>query len=143
MVVLHGDMDAAGEILSSIPRKQLNKVARFLEARDLKELAMQITMDPDHKFDLALALDDLDAALGVIMESVPETEVELKWKALGDCALVVWRFERFDLAKGAYEKAGDLGLLMLLVVSMGDRIRLERIAAATSVSFCVVLLQTC
>ena len=52
--VLRGDMDAAGEILPSISRKQLNKVARFLEARDLKELAMQITTDPDHKFDLAL-----------------------------------------------------------------------------------------
>ncbi|KIM60066.1 hypothetical protein SCLCIDRAFT_26858 [Scleroderma citrinum Foug A] len=130
MAVLRGDMDAAGEILPSIPHEQLNKVARFLEAKDLKELAMQITTDPDHKFDLALALDDLDAALGVITQSVPETEAESKWKALGDRVLAVWRFERFDLAKGAYEKAGDLGSLMLLVVSMGDRIGLERIAAA-------------
>ncbi|KIM61439.1 hypothetical protein SCLCIDRAFT_121865 [Scleroderma citrinum Foug A] len=125
--VLRGDMDAAGEILPSIPREQLNKVARFLEARDLKELAMQITTDPDHKFDLALALDDLDAALGVITQSVPETEAESKWKALGDRALAVWRF---DLAKEAYEKAGDLGSLMLLVVSMGDRTGLEWVAAA-------------
>ena len=139
-VVLCSDMDAAGEILPSIPCKQLNKVARFLEARNLKELAMQITMDPNHKFNLALVLDDLDAALGVIMQSVPETEAELKWKALGDHALAVWRFERFNLAKGAYEKAGDLGSLMLLVVFMGDRIRLEQIAAAAGVSFCAVLL---
>ncbi|KIM52188.1 hypothetical protein SCLCIDRAFT_32837 [Scleroderma citrinum Foug A] len=137
--VLHGDMDAAGEILPSIPREQLNKVARFLEARDLKELAMQITTDPNHKFDLALALDDLDAALGVIMQSVPETEAESKWKALGDHALAVWRF---NLAKGAYEKAGDLGLLMLLIVSMGDRIGLEWIAAAAGASFHAVLLRT-
>ncbi|KIM60060.1 hypothetical protein SCLCIDRAFT_26853 [Scleroderma citrinum Foug A] len=143
MAVLRGDMDAAGEILPSIPHEQLNKVARFLEAKDLKELAMQITMDPDHKFDLALALDDLDAALGVIMQSVPETEAESKWKALGDRVLAVWRFERFDLAKGAYEKAGDLGSLMLLVVSMGDRIRLEWIAAAAGASFHAVLLWTC
>ena len=135
--VLHGDMDTAGEILPSIPHEQLNKVARFLEARDLKELAMQITMDPNHKFDLALALNNLDAALGVITQSVPETEAELKWKAPGDHVLAVWRF---NLAKGAYEKAGDLGLLMLLVVSMGDRIGLEWIAAAASASFCAVLL---
>ena len=137
--VLRGDMDAAGEILPSIPREQLNKVARFLEARDLKELAMQITTDPDHKFDLALALDDLDAALGVITQSVPETEAESKWKALGDRALAVWRF---DLAKEAYEKAGDLGSLMLLVVSMGDRTGLERVAAAAGASFRAVLLRT-
>jgi len=83
-------------------------------------------------------LDDLDAALGVITQSVPETEAESKWKALGDRALAVWRF---DLAKEAYEKAGDLGSLMLLVVSMGDRIGLERIAAAGA-SFRAVLLWT-
>ena len=137
--VLRGDMDAAGEILPSIPREQLNKVARFLEARGLKELAMQITTDPDHKFDLALALDDLDAALGVITQSVPETEAGSKWKALGDRALAVWRF---DLAKEAYEKACDLGSLMLLVISMGDRSGLERVAAAAGASFRAVLLRT-
>ena len=31
MAVLRGDMDVAGEILPTIPREQLNKVARFLE----------------------------------------------------------------------------------------------------------------
>jgi len=71
------------------------------------------------------------------MQSVPETEAESKWKALGDRALAVWRF---DLAKEVYEKAGDLGSLMLLVVSMGDRIGLEWITAATGASFHAVLL---
>ena len=72
---------------------------------------MQITTDPDHKFDLALALDDLNAASSVITQSIPETEAESKWKALGDHALAIWRF---DLAKGAYEKAADLGSLLFL-----------------------------
>ena len=134
MAVLHGDMDVAGEILPTIPCEQLDKVAPFLEARDLKELTMQITTDPDHKFDLALALDDLDAALGVIMQSVPEQEAESKWKTLGDRALAVWRF---DLAKEAYEKARDLSSLMLLVVAMGDRAGLER--AATTGMFLSLL----
>ena len=31
--ILRGDMDAAAEILPSIPKEQRNKVARFLEAR--------------------------------------------------------------------------------------------------------------
>ena len=31
--VLRGDMDAASEILPSIPKDQLNKVARFLESK--------------------------------------------------------------------------------------------------------------
>jgi coatomer subunit beta' len=33
--VLRGDMDAAAEILPSLPPDQLNKVARFLESRGL------------------------------------------------------------------------------------------------------------
>jgi coatomer subunit beta' len=31
--VLRGDMDAAAEILPTLPKEQLNKVARFLEGR--------------------------------------------------------------------------------------------------------------
>ena len=85
----------------------------------------------------ALALDDLDAALSIIAQSVPETEAESKWKALGNCAPAV---RRFDLAKEVYEKAGDLhlGSLMLLVVCMGDKTGLERVSAAVGVfQFCL------
>lgn len=42
----------------------------------------------------------------------------MKWKALGDRALTVWRF---DLARECFEKAGDLSALMLLLLAMGDR----------------------
>ncbi len=31
--ILRGDMDAAAEILPTVPKDQLNKVARFLEGR--------------------------------------------------------------------------------------------------------------
>ncbi|KIJ98527.1 hypothetical protein K443DRAFT_207234 [Laccaria amethystina LaAM-08-1] len=122
--VLRGDMEVAGEILPTLPRDQLNRVARFLEGRDLKELAIQVTTDPDHKFELALSLDDLDTALE-IARTVSENEAEVKWKALGDRALAVWRF---DLAKEAFEKAGDLSALMLLLLSIGDREGLKAVA---------------
>ncbi|KAG1848914.1 coatomer WD associated region-domain-containing protein, partial [Suillus subluteus] len=98
--VLRGDMDSAAEILPTLPKEQLNKVARFLEGRDLKELALQVTTDPDHKFDLSLQLDDLDTAVN-IARSALESESETKWKAIGDRALTVWRF---DLAQEAFEK---------------------------------------
>lgn len=91
---------------------------------DLKELALQITTDPDHKFDLALSLDDLDTALQ-ITHTIPENESEIKWKALGDRALTVWRF---DLAKECFGKAGDLSALMLLLVAVGDREGLKVLA---------------
>ncbi|KAF8967534.1 coatomer protein [Flammula alnicola] len=115
--ILRGDTEAAAEILPTLPKDQLNKVARFLEGRDLKELAIQVTTDPDHKFDLALSLDDLDTAVE-IARAVPENESEVKWKALGDRALTVWRF---DLARESFEKANDLSALMLLLLAIGDR----------------------
>jgi len=81
----------AAEILPT-----LNKVARFL-GKDYKELAMQVTTDPDRKSDLSLHLNDLDTALG-IARSAPD--LEMKRKAPGDCALAVWRF---DPAKECFE----------------------------------------
>lgn len=87
-----------------------------------------MTTDPDHKFDLSLQLDDLDSALEIV-RGVPETEAESKWKAVGDRALAVWRF---DLAKECFDKANDLGALMLLLLSTGDRSGLEDLAAKAS-----------
>ena len=56
---------------------------------------------------------------------MPETEAELKWKALGDRALTVWRF---DLARECFEKANDLSALMLLMSATGDRTGLQALA---------------
>lgn len=122
--ILREDVKAAADILPSIPKEQLNKVARFLEGRGLKEMALQVTSDPDHKFELSLQLDDLDGALEIV-RSVPELEAETKWKAVGDRALAVWRF---DLAKECFEKSNDLSALMLLLLSMGDREGLANLA---------------
>lgn len=95
---------------------------------------MQVTTDPDHKFDLSLQLDDLDTAVE-ITRSVPEIEAEPKWKALGDRALSVWRF---DLAREAFEKAHDLSALMLLLLSTGDRDGLQKLAttAGETIVYC-------
>jgi coatomer subunit beta' len=90
----------------------------------MKELALKVTTDPDHKFDLSLQLGDLESATE-IARSLPETEAESKWKALGDRALTVWQF---DLAKESFEKAGDLSALMLLLISTGDREGLQKLA---------------
>ena len=83
-----------------------------------------MTTDPDHKFDLSLQLDDLDAAVD-IARTVPELEAEAKWKQIGDRALAVWRF---DLARESFEKAGDLSALMLLLLAIGDRDGLAKLA---------------
>ncbi|KAJ7203291.1 coatomer WD associated region-domain-containing protein [Mycena pura] len=126
--VLRDDMDRAAEILPTLPKDQLNKVARFLEGKGLKELALQLTTDQDHKFDLALQLDNLDTALD-IARTVPEVEAELKWKSLGDRALAVWRFE---LARECFEKGNDLSALMLLLLAIGGWLSLTGFIASFS-----------
>ena len=90
-----------------------------------------MTTDTDHKFDLCLQLDDLDTAVS-IARSVPEPEAEMKWKALGDRALAVWRF---DLARESFDKAGDLSALMLLLLATGDRQGLHELVQKAGKSY--------
>jgi len=121
---LHGELDVADEILPSIPVKMRNKLARFLDAHDLKEQALQLTTDPDHKFDLAIGLNDVESALS-IARSTPAPENEAKWKTVGDRALAAWRF---DLAKECFENAGDVNSLFLFHLATGDRSALQELA---------------
>ncbi|KAG5926850.1 hypothetical protein E4U42_002901 [Claviceps africana] len=113
-LVLRGDMETAAELLSTIPSDQLNKIARFLEGQGHKELALEVATDPEHKFDLALALNQLDTAL----ELARVADVEHKWKTVGDSALAAWDVA---LAAECFTHAKDLGSLLLLHSSTGDR----------------------
>jgi len=113
-LVLRDDMDSAAELLSSIPEDQLNKIARFLEGQGHKELALEVATDPEHKFDLALALGHLPIAL----ELARKADVEHKWKTVGDAALAGWDVA---LAAECFKSAKDLGSLLLLHSSTGDR----------------------
>ena len=115
--VLRGDMDGAAAILPTIPTDQRSRVARFLEAQDLQELAISVTTDADHKFDLAIALDDLDVALD-LARSAPQVGSEPKWKTVGDKALAAWKI---DLAEECFKNAGDLPALLLIYSSVGSR----------------------
>ena len=137
--ILRGDLAAAESILPSVPADQRNRIARFLEAQsefsrvpslsltryeDLKELALSVSTDPDHRFELAVSLNDLETALTLVRES-PEQGSQAKWKVVGDKALEAWQM---DLAQESFEKAGDLPALLLLYTSLSDRSGLERLA---------------
>ncbi len=58
-------------------------MARFLDARDMKQEALEIATDPDYRFDLAVSLGELDIALQLAEQSGSE----LKWRQLGELAL--------------------------------------------------------
>ena len=91
---------------------------------DLRELALSVSTDPDHRFELAVALDDLETALSLV-RAAPEAGSQAKWKVVGDKALAAWQM---DLAQEAFGKADDLPALLLLFTSLSDRSGLERLA---------------
>lgn len=109
-LVLRGDMDTANEMLPDIQEDQKNKIARFLEGQGYKEQALEVATDPEHRFELALSLDELDIAL----ELARKADIEHKWKTVGDAALSAWKMA---LAEECFKKAKDLGALLLLYSS--------------------------
>ncbi len=120
-LVLRGDMDTAAELLETIPEDQKNKIARFLEGQNYKELALEVATDPEHKFDLALSLGQLNIAL----EIARQRDVEHKWKTVGDAALAAWDLA---LAEECFTHAKDLGSLLLLHTSTGNTTGLREMA---------------
>lgn len=124
-LVLRDDMESAAELLPSIPSDQLNKIARFLEGQGHKELALEVATDPEHKFELALALGQLPTAL----ELAKEADAEHKWKTVGDAALSGWDVA---LAAECFQNAKDLGSLLLLHSSTGDREGLKSLSLQAS-----------
>ncbi|KAF9117060.1 hypothetical protein BGX27_005610 [Mortierella sp. AM989] len=120
--ILRGDMETAESLLPRISHDQLNKIARFLEGQDLKELALEVSTDMEHKFDLAIQLERLDEAVVIARES----DSEPKWKTLGDCAMNKWRI---NLAEECFIHAKDLSGLLLIYTSSGNAEGMKRLAA--------------
>lgn len=135
-LVLRDDMDSAAELLPSIPNDQLNKIARFLEGQGHKELALEVATDPEHKFELALALGQLPIAL----ELAREADVEHKWKTVGDAALAAWDVA---LAAECFANAKDLGSLLLLHTSTGSVEGLRKLATQASAAAAHNVAFTC
>jgi coatomer subunit beta' len=124
-VVLRGDMDLAAELLQEIPQDQMNKVARFLEGQGYKEMALEVATDQEHRFDLALALNNLEIALDIAREA----NVEHKWKIVGDAALSGWNL---SLAQECFINAKDIGSLLLLHTASGNKEGLQTLAEQAS-----------
>lgn len=124
-LILRGDMDTAAELLQDVPQDQMNKIARFLEGQGYKEMALEVATDPEHRFDLALSLNDLDTALNIAREA----NVEHKWKIVGDAALAGWNL---SLAQECFTNAKDVGSLLLLHTASNNRNGLRELAGQAS-----------
>lgn len=121
-LVLRGDLDTANSMLDDISEDQKNKIARFLEGQGYKEQALEVATDPEHRFDLALSLNQLSIAL----ELARTADVEHKWKTVGDAALASWDIA---LAQECFSNAHDLGSLLLLHSSTSNAAGLRALAA--------------
>jgi len=87
-------------------------------------MALAISTDNDHRFELAIQLDDLEQAL-TIARSSPVAGSEAKWRSLGDRALAAWHIA---LAEECFRRANDLSALLLVYTSTGDRQGLATLA---------------
>ena len=118
---MRGDLETAASLLPDIPSDQRGRIARFLEAQDLKELALEVSTDSEQKFDLAINLGKLDIAT----EIARELDSEARWRNLSDVALSSWKF---DLAEECLQKSKDLSGLLLFYTASGNRTGVREVA---------------
>jgi coatomer subunit beta' len=145
---MRGDFDAANELLlPNIPEAEYTRVARFLESQGFKEEALAVTTDPDHKFDLALELGQIDIAHSLMLETPDEdkdtTDTLAKWKKLSDAAL---KDTNLELCESASIASNDFSGLLLLYSATGNLEGMEKLAklategGKTNVAFVANLL---
>lgn len=119
--IMRGDFEEADSILPDIPENQRTKVAYFLEKQNLKERALAITTDPGHKFDLAIALKNLE----ISHQLAEEEQSDEKRKQVADLAISVCNF---DLAAECMKKTKDSAGLLLLASATNDKAVYEQVA---------------
>ncbi|PVV04639.1 hypothetical protein BB560_000847 [Smittium megazygosporum] len=119
--ILRSDFDLATEILASIPLEVRPRLARFLEAEGHKQMALDITTDPEQQFDLAIQLGNIELA----SELAEQSAAEAKWRIVADLALSSYRFE---IAETAMKKAKDYNSLLLLYTSSGNYSGIEELS---------------
>ena len=111
--VMRGDFETADRVLPTIPRSQRTRVAHFLEKQGFKQQALAVSTDPEHKFELALQLGELETAHTLAIEAASQQ----KWRQLAELATTRGEFE---LAQQCLHHAQDFGGLLLLATSSGN-----------------------
>jgi len=121
--VMRRDFDTADKVLPTVPKEQRTRVAHFLEKQGFKKQALAVSSDPEHRFDLAIQLGDLDTAYGLAKESGSEQ----KWKQLAELAT---NQAKFDLAQQCLHEAQDHGGLLLLATAAGNAEMVGKLGAS-------------
>jgi len=111
------DFNTANSLIQTVPVEARNRIARFLESQGLLEEALQVTTDPDHKFDLAIQLEKMDVAVKVAEENDKTNQNVGKWNQLSDLAL---KIHNYELLETCLIKAKDYSGLYLHYTSMNN-----------------------
>jgi len=118
--VMRRDFDTADRVLQTVPKEQRTRVAHFLEKQGFKKQALAVSIDPEHKFDLAIQLGDLETGYSLAQESASEQ----KWRQLAELAT---KQAKFELAQQCLHEAQDHGGLLLLATAAGNANMVEKL----------------
>ncbi|XP_047450209.1 coatomer subunit beta'-like [Mugil cephalus] len=138
--VMRMDFSTADKVLPTIPVEQRPRVAHFLEKQGYRQQALAVSTDPDHKFELALQLGELETAHQLALEA----KSEQKWKQLAELATTKCQF---SLAQECLHQAQDYGGLLLLATTSGNADMVGRLAEGaesdgkTNVAFLTYFMQ--
>jgi coatomer subunit beta' len=78
--ILQKDFEAAEKYFSKLPEKIHNQAAKFLDTQGHYDLALNITKDEEHQFELCIHLEKLDQAYNILKNF--ESNID-KWRQLG------------------------------------------------------------
>uniref|UniRef100_A0A2S2R565 Coatomer subunit beta' n=1 Tax=Sipha flava TaxID=143950 RepID=A0A2S2R565_9HEMI len=125
--VMRKDFEIADRILPSVPSQYRTRVAHFLEKQGYKKQALAVSTDVEHKFELAIQLQDLAKAHMLAKEaSSPQ-----KWRQLSELATAQADLE---LAQECLHQAQDYGGLLLLATSSGNSEMVKKLAESTNLN---------
>ncbi|KAH9263519.1 hypothetical protein BASA83_013075 [Batrachochytrium salamandrivorans] len=119
--VIRNDMDHALMCFQLCLLTSTTGLLVFLEGRGLKEEALQVSTDTEHRFELSVQLGHLEIAYEIAKEAAHEQ----KWKTIGDVALSTWRFE---LAEECLRRARDFEGLLMIYQASGNASGLANLA---------------
>lgn len=125
--------------LDHVSSAELNQLARFFEKLGYLQLALALLTDLDSRFVIALRTRDLALAHRLLQDAPADAAAPARWRRLGDAASAAWDIR---LAEACYWAAADHALLLLVLLSTGDRAKLARLgAAAQAAGQCNVAFQ--
>ncbi|XP_014250764.1 coatomer subunit beta' [Cimex lectularius] len=122
--VMRRDFDTADRVLPTIPIQHRSRVAHFLEKQGFKKQALAVSTDPEHKFELALQLGDLEKAVALARDISSKS----KWAQVAELATSQ---AKLGVAQMCLHQAQHYGGLLLLSTSASNVEMMEKLAESS------------